>query len=45
LVKVVRAVPVGPLLDDPAEPPPLLTLTRTKASTTTMTARMDPPAM
>ena len=44
LTTLLRAVPVGPLLDGAAVPPLLFSFTSTNASTTTTTTRMDPPA-
>ena len=44
LTTLLSAVPVGPLLEGAAVPPPLLSFTSTNASTTMTTTRMDPPA-
>jgi hypothetical protein len=44
LVTEASAVPVGPLLEAAAVPPPLFSLISTNAITTMTTTSMDPPA-
>ncbi len=44
LTTLESAVPVGPLLDCAAVPPPLFSFISTNAITTMTTTRMDPPA-